>query len=171
MAEEIREVILRKTSASSPAIEPITELLLYEAARSEHVAKVIRPALTQGKIVLCDRFTYSSLAYQGVARALGLDLVRKLNEIATAGLEPDIVVWLKLDPKEGKRRTASRGDTNRLDHEKDRFHELVFEGFERLSREEPQRFVVLDASRPPDEVFRDLLASPLWQKYFGGAKR
>ena len=163
VAEEIRELLLRPRAAGS-SMTPLTELLLYESSRADHVEKVIRPALKNGKSVLCDRFTHSSLAYQGYARGLGVDLVKRLNEAATQGLSPDIVIWLKLAPSEARKRMAARGAKDRLENEDTSFHESVFKAFETIAREESSRFIVLDAAQSPDEVFAQLLAHPLWKQ-------
>jgi dTMP kinase len=167
--EEIREIILRKPAAGTTPIAPLTELLLYEAARAEHVEKLIRPTLAAGKTVLCDRFTHSSVAYQGAARGLGTELVSRLNHAATSGLEPDAVIWLKLDPVEARKRTGSRGGENRLDAEKHAFHQAVFDAFCKMAEDEANHFIVLDASASPDEVFAALCRHPLWIRLFGSA--
>lgn len=160
LADEIRSMILKPDRR----LAPLTELFLFEAARAEHVSTVVRPALAMGKIVLCDRFTHSSLAFQGYARGLGVDLVKELNRIATGGLEPDAVIWLKLSPTEARARIEARGEKTRIDDEAASFHQAVFEAFEAISAAEHERFLVLDARLPPDDVFLSLLRHPLWKK-------
>lgn len=168
LGEEIRKLLL----STNPQLAPtaLTELFLYEAARSQHVSTVIAPALQQKKIVLCDRFTYSSLAYQGVGRGLGSALVQQLNQIATQGLEPQMVIWLKIDPLLAKERRKTRqkdqGENDRIDQEKDSFHKKIALAFEQTARENQNIFLILDASLSADEVFAQLINHPLWQKYF-----
>ena len=162
VAEEIREVIVKP----GRKIEPMTELFLFEAARAEHVANLIKPTLAQGTHVLCDRYTHSSLAYQGVARGLGFDFVDKLNDAATDGLKPDAVVWLKIAPEQAAARVESRGNQSRLDAESLAFHKKVFEAFSEISSREAARFIVLDATKSPAEVFNQLVTHPLWKKLF-----
>lgn len=170
IAEEIREILLRPSRSGPSTLTPMAELFLYEAARAEHVAHVIRPALEAGTTVLCDRFTHSSLAYQGAARGLGVDLATTLNAAATGGLEPDAVLWLKLDPEQARNRRAARGGEDRLEGEKPDFHEAVYAAFSRIAKQEAARFIVLDAALAPDDVFRQLLEHPLWKRLFGSAK-
>ncbi len=159
IAEEIREIILKPNRKLSP----LCELLLFEAARAEHVATFIRPALQSGCSVICDRFTHSSLAYQGIARGLGEEMVAGLNDLATGGLKPTAVIWLKLDPKIAWDRIESRGgEKSRLDSETMAFHRRVFEAFEHLAQRDPEHFIVLDAARSPEEVFQQLLGHPNW---------
>ena len=159
VAEEIREILLKP----GRKLSPVSELLLFEAARAEHVSGFIRPTLAAGTSVVCDRFTHSSLAYQGIARGLGQDVVAGLNRLATGGLEPDAVIWLKLDPKVAWQRIESRGgEKSRLDAETMDFHQRVFEAFKELVDEQPEQFIVLDAALTPDEVFRSLLTHPTW---------
>jgi len=138
-----------------------TELLLMNAARAQHVEQVIEPALTAGKLVLSDRFAESSLAYQGFGRELGLDVSAPICEFATGGLKPDLVLLLDLDVEEGLRRNRKLDEThgrtgatkeNRFEAESLVFHRRVRDGFLELASREPKRFVVLDATRSPDEV-------------------
>jgi len=143
----------------SPPLTPLAELLLFEAARAQHVEMMIRPALAEGAIVVCDRFTDSSVAYQGYGRALGAELVQTLNEIATGGLAPDLTVLLDLSPEAGLRRARSLesgdGATKTRDvigGEADAFHQQVREGFLAIARGEPVRVVVIDASQAAAEV-------------------
>lgn len=163
VAEEIREIII-KPRAGDQSVSPLTELFLYEAARAANVDHVVRPALEAGKFVICDRYTHSTLAYQGYARGLGVELVARLNDAATSGLAPDIVIWLKVAPAEARRRMAGRSDAkDRLESEKDSFHEAVFKAFEEIAGREAKRFIVLDGMKTPGEIFTELLAHPLWK--------
>jgi dTMP kinase len=150
VAERIRELILGEP------MDPWTELFLYEASRAEHLARRILPALEEGAIVLCDRFTDSSLAYQGMARGLDWKTVRALNRIAARGLVPRATVFVDIDPAAGLRDAK---DPNRFEAEGVEFQSLVRKGFLRAIREEPKRFVKVRArSGTPDEMAEKLLA-------------
>lgn len=151
ISEQIREVILNKANTD---MDPRTEALLYAASRRQHLVQKIWPALREGKIVLCDRFLDSSLAYQGVARGLGIDEVLHVNEYATEGQYPDLTFFFDLDPEEGLKRIAANSgrEVNRLDLEKLSFHEKVRIAFLDLSQKFKDRYVVIDASKSPEEV-------------------
>jgi dTMP kinase len=131
------------------------ELFLFEAARAQHVREVIRPALERGAVVLCDRYTDSTVAYQGYGRGLSLDHIRAVNHIATGGLAPHLTVLLDVPPETG----LARKDHQRLDDsiggQPLEFHRRVRQGFLELARREPQRIIVLDASSPLDQVTRE----------------
>ena len=152
IGEEIRSIILDKKNID---MDVRTEALLYAASRRQHIVQKIIPSLKQGKVVLCDRFLDSSLAYQGYARGIGIQKVYEMNLFATEGIEPDLTLFFDLDPEEGLRRIAanSQREVNRLDVEKLSFHQKVREGFLSLSKKFPHRFVVVDASEKPDKVF------------------
>jgi dTMP kinase len=126
-----------------------TELLLYAADRAEHVSKVITPALEAGQVVVCDRFTDSTLAYQGYGRKLDLEKIRQLNHLATGGLQPHLTLWLDLPPEVG---LARRRIPDRLEQERLEFHRRVYQGFQVLAASEPQRIVRVDAEGSPAEV-------------------
>lgn len=145
--ERIRDLLLARD-----AIDPVAELLLFEAARAQLVAEVIRPALERGAIVLCDRFAASSIAYQAMGRGLARDLVERANAVATGGLAPDLVLLLELPAELGLQRRAGAGGGNRFDREAIAFHERVREGFIALASEAPARWCVIDASQPLDAV-------------------
>ena len=132
--------------------EPQTEVFLLEAARCELVARVIHPALAAGRVVLCDRYDDSTLAYQGGGRGLDADVLSRLNRFATGGLRPDLTFLFDLDPAVGLARRAGAGDANRLDLESGAFHQRVRERYLELARQEPARFVVLDAGAPLDAL-------------------
>ena len=158
ISEQIREVILNKANTD---MDPRTEALLYAASRRQHLVQKIWPALREGKIVLCDRFLDSSLAYQGVARGLGIDEVLHVNEYATEGQYPDLTFFFDLDPEEGLKRIAANSgrEVNRLDLEKLSFHEKVRIAFLDLSQKFKDRYVVIDASKSPEEVADDVFAA------------
>ncbi|GIV02369.1 MAG: dTMP kinase [Armatimonadetes bacterium] len=131
-----------------------TEAFLFLADRREHCLHVIRPALLAGKWVVCDRFADSTVAYQGYGAGLDVSELRSMNELATAGLRPDATILLDLDPQVALQRLS---DKNRLDRMPLDYHERVREGFLTESRLDPDRWIVLDASRPPEEVRADAL--------------
>lgn len=151
---ELGRHIWRFFHEAGPQVDPLAELLLFEAARAQHVAEVIRPALERAEIVISDRFMDSSIAYQGYARDLGPDFVALLNSIATGRLTPDLTLLLDLPVEIGLRRAHARsGDTDdSIGAEPTPFHQLVREGFLALAKTEPKRFVIIDASQPLDAV-------------------
>ena len=130
------------------------ETLMYAADRAEHVATLIRPALERGTIVVTDRYVDSTLAYQGAGRALPADEIARLNEWATGGLKPDLTILMDLPPAVGLRRRARSAD--RLEAEPADFHERVRAGFLALARAEPDRYLVLDATRDPASLSREI---------------
>jgi dTMP kinase len=149
LAEGIRALLL------DPARKPgaLAEAFLMEAARAELVATVIRPALEAGRVVLCDRYDDSTLAYQGAGRGLDPGMLAQWNRAATGGLKPDLTLLYDLDPGVGLgRRAADAGETNRLDRETPEFHARVRARFLQLAEDEPERFVVLDAALSPERL-------------------
>ncbi len=151
----IRELLLDPANRSMDAT---TELLLYFADRAQHVVERVRPALAEGRLVLCDRYVQSSLAYQGFGRGLPLARIRQLAEIATGGLQPDVIVLLDLPVEVGLGRVGRRGGRDRLEREVVAFHERVRHGFLSLLAEEPSRWLRLDASLAEESVFGQLWA-------------
>jgi dTMP kinase len=150
IAERLRAILL---DHSTETIAPETEALVILAARCQHVAQVIRPALRQGKIVICDRFVDSTLAYQGYARGLDRKVLRAIHEWATEGLSPDLTVLFNVPVAVGlSRRYRGAGTGNRLDHETERFHRRVRSGFLQLARREPRRIKLVDAAQTPASV-------------------
>lgn len=154
IAEQIREVILNKENT---AMDPVTEALLYAAARRQHLKEKVWPLSKEGKIIISDRFLDSSLAYQGGARGLGIDYILEMNQFATEGYYPELTLLFDVDPRIGLARiAANKGrEVNRLDLEKIDFHDSVRKTFLSLAKRFPERFVVLDASKPFDEVVQD----------------
>lgn len=147
MGERIRALVLDPASAG---LDARTEALLMAAARAQHVAAVVAPALDAGRHVVSDRYTDSSLAYQGFGRGLPVDDLRKLSAFATGGLDPDVVVLLDLPAAEAVRRRGPHPD--RLEAEGHAFHRRVAEGFAALAAADPDRWVVVDASGDPEAV-------------------
>jgi len=149
IGERIREIILDN---SFKEMDPMTEAMLYAASRAQHVAQVIGPALEAGKVVVCDRFVDSSIAYQGFGRELG-DAVEVINSYAIGPYMPDVTFLMKLDPNEGKHRIQENRDTqDRLEHEKLAFHREVYKGYLELEKRYPDRILGIDASRGIDEI-------------------
>ena len=148
---------LRRLLKSSQNMSNMSELLMFEAARAQLVEQVIRPALLVGETVICDRFTASSIAYQGYGRGLDLGLIHQLNGYATGELSPDLTIWLDLPVEVSMaRREQSDGDT--FDSAAPEFHEKVREGYSALSEQNPGRWLVLDATQSPRELARTIWA-------------
>ncbi len=154
VAEKIRELIL---DPSNRALTGRAEMLLYAASRAQHIEERILPALEEGKTVLTDRFTDSSIAYQGFGRGLG-GMVAEVNRIATGGREPDLTIFLDISPAAGMaRKNRQEGHTlDRLEQEKAAFHEKVYEGYLTLAKESGGRVAAIDADRAAEEVFDDI---------------
>lgn len=147
ISEQIRNIILDKSNTN---LEPRTEALLYAASRRQHLVEKIWPALKEGKIVLCDRYLDSSLAYQGHARGLGYENILSINNFATENTFPDLTILFDIQPELGLERISknSNREVNRLDLEKLDFHKKVREGFLELAKKYPERFYIVDASQP-----------------------
>lgn len=140
---------IRKVLLEGGTLDPKCELFLFLADRAQHVAAVVRPALAQGKIVLCDRHADSTVVYQGVGRGLDPQLLRDWNRFATDGLRPDATILLDVDPEIGLSRVT---EANRLDREPLEFHQRIRAAFLDEARREPERWIVVDASQPLDAV-------------------
>jgi dTMP kinase len=149
IADQIRNILL---DADNNAITPLTELLLYAAARAQHLAEVVAPALEAGGIVLCDRFTDATIAYQGYGRRLDLAVIHKLNQLATGGMRPDLTILLDCPAETGLKRAISRINSapgareERFELESLQFHQRVRDGYLALAQLEPERFVIIDAA-------------------------
>lgn len=156
IAEKIRDIIL---SSENEGMDYACEALLYAAARAQHLKDIIIPALERGDIVICDRFTDSTFAYQGIARGLGEEYIDQLNRLATNGLMPDITIFLDYPPHLSFMRKggADRGD--RLESQDMEFHLKVYEGYRILAKREPERFVSIDASGSKQETREKVLAA------------
>lgn len=155
IAEQIRSVILDKNNTE---MDGRTEALLYAAARRQHLVEKIMPSLSEGKVVLCDRFIDSSLAYQGHARGLGIDEVLSINEFAIGSTMPNLTVYMDLDPEIGLARISrNKGrEVNRLDLEELNFHIKVREGYEEVSKRFPERIVKVNANQEIEKVLSDI---------------
>ncbi|MEH7118897.1 dTMP kinase [Neobacillus vireti] len=156
IAEQIRRVILDKENT---AMDPRTEALLYAAARRQHLIEKVKPALQEGKVVLCDRFVDSSLAYQGYARGLGMDEVYTINQFAIEELMPELTIYFDIEPELGMERiNQNKGrEVNRLDLEDLDFHHKVREGYHILLDRFPNRMIRIDASGKVDRVLKETL--------------
>ena len=156
ISEQIRNVILDK---GNTAMDGRTEALLYAASRRQHLVEKVWPAIKEGKIVICDRYLDSSLAYQGGARGLGVENILNINMFATENTWPDLTLLFDIKPEIGLARIASNAnrEVNRLDLEKIEFHNKVRDTFLELAKRYPDRYVVIDASRSRDEVAKATL--------------
>jgi dTMP kinase len=158
LADRIRAILLD----SGNVIDPVAELFLFAASRRQNVMEVIRPAIARGDVVLCDRFTDSTLAYQGFGRLLTLDKLRALNDWATDSTKPDAVLIFDISEETGLSRARSRNegavaDEGRFELEDLRFHRRVREGYLTLAAAEPRRYVVIDADGTADEVYERMM--------------
>ena len=142
---------LRRWLKGEGEIDPLTELLLFNASRAHLVSQVIRPALDGGSIVICDRFFHSTIAYQGYGRGLDLGLIETVNNIATQGLRPDLIVLLDIAAEQGLKRKNLR---DRFEREEIAFHQRVRQGYLEMAKKDPQRWLVIDGSLPRKEVER-----------------
>lgn len=150
IGEKLREILLDPANCEMTAV---TEMMIYAAARAQHVREFIRPALEQGKIVICDRFVDSSIAYQTYGRELG-DMVQAVNEYAVDGVMPDITFWMDINPEAGRERIGFREDSSldRLEMEKMDFHQRVYDGYSRLCQDEPDRVKRVNATGTIEEI-------------------
>ncbi|MGN1398866.1 MAG: dTMP kinase [Erysipelotrichaceae bacterium] len=149
IAEQIRRVIL---DVNNTAMDSRTEALLYAASRRQHLVEKIIPALNDGKIIICDRFIDSSLAYQGYARGIGIEEVLKINQFSIEGYFPDLTIYYDIDAQTGLNRISGRNNLDRLDVESLNFHKQVHRGYEIVCQLFPDRIKVIDASLSKEEV-------------------
>jgi dTMP kinase len=155
IGDQIRKILL---DSANKALDPSAELLLYAASRAQHLREVILPALAAGTIVLCDRFSDATLAYQGYGRGLDKDMIGELDRIVTAGMRPDLTVLLDIDAAAGLARARGRNSSRglegeaRFENEEIAFHERVRQGYLTLAKKEPERIRVVDASPAQDRI-------------------
>lgn len=154
ISREIRRVLL---STKHDMMDSMTELLLYNAARIQHIKEKILPAIDSGKIVITDRFSDSTVAYQGYGRGISLKLIDSLDKAATGRMRPDLTILLELDVKTGLMRNKHINKVDRLELEDIKFHEKVRKGFLRLASKEPKRIKIVKASKGLDEVHREIV--------------
>lgn len=153
IGEKIRNIILDNENVE---MSPVTEALLYAASRAQHVTEVIRPCLKQGKVIICDRYIDSSIAYQGVGRGLGIDVVSKINSVAIQGIMPDLTVFFDIDPEVALNRKIEDGKADRLELEKLEFHKKVYKGYKQIASTN-SRIKIIDASRSVMEIHKDVV--------------
>ncbi|MEA4971613.1 Thymidylate kinase [bioreactor metagenome] len=154
ISEKIREIIL---DINNKEMTGMTEALLYAAARAQHVEEKIIPAVNAGKIVICDRFVDSSIAYQGAARGLGSDVIMQINKFALNGMMPDITLFFNLSPEKGMLRKKNQRELDRMESEKLDFHKKVYEGYKYLCNKYPQRIRVIDADDTVENVHEHVI--------------
>ncbi len=162
----VRQVLL---DPASEGMTSVAELLLYFADRAQNVAEVVRPGLAAGRVVFCDRYVESSLAYQGYGRGLPREQILALAELATGGLRPDLIVLIDVPVEVGLQRVTRRGGHDRLESEKRAFHERVRQGYFELMEAEPARWLRLDGVPEPERVFDSLWSELAERGYVGGA--
>lgn len=160
IGDKLRDILL---DVSNDEMNEMTEMLIYAASRAQHIKELIEPSLKKGKIVISDRYIDSSIAYQGYGRRLGEDAVKIVNEYASYGLIPDLTFWLDLDPELGRKRILSRAmiqdkdvTFDRIELEKNDFHNRVREGYKEIARKNPERVHRIDASLKADEVWEEI---------------
>lgn len=154
ISEQIRNVIL---NVDNTEMDYMTEALLYAASRRQHLVEIIKPAINSGKIVICDRYVDSSLAYQGYARGLGISEVYEINNYAIGGYFPDLTIYIDIDPEIGISRIKNNNrDMDRLDLERIDFHNQVREGYLKVSKMFPDRIKVVNGNQTIDEIYKEI---------------
>lgn len=156
ISEEIRHIIL---DTKNTEMRNTTEALLYAASRAQHVGEKIIPAMEADRVVVCDRFVLSSLVYQGIGRGLGVDKIKELNDFATTGLEPDLILFFDIDPKVALTRKTKRSKADRLEKENLEFHRSVYEGYKSLLDIYGDRVKIIDAKNSKRNVFEQVRKS------------
>ena len=156
LGKGLRHLLLKQDAGES--VSDRAELLMYAADRAQHVETCLKPELLKGTIVLCDRFTDSTIAYQGYGRGLNLNLIKQLNDIATGGLQSDLTLWLDINVEAGLARVKARGGCDRIEQADLEFHRLVQQGFADLARENKSRIVRINADRTEYEVAQEIQA-------------
>lgn len=153
ISEDIRRIIL---DTNNTEMKATTEALLYAASRAQHVGEKIIPAIKADRVVVCDRFVLSSLVYQGKARGLGVENIRKLNEFATIGLEPDLILFFDMDPELALKRKTKKSKGDRLEREKIDFHKDVYKGYKSLLGMYGDKVAIIDAKNSKRNVFEQV---------------
>lgn len=153
IGDQIRRVLF---DLDNKGMNPRSEILLFQASRAQLVEEVIRPALEARKVVLCDRYVDSTLAYQGYGHKVDMQALREIVDFATGGLKPDLTIFLDVPVDEGLNRRNKGGDWNRLDDYDKEFHRRVYDGYQKLIAAEPGRWAVVNAARTPEEVAGEL---------------
>lgn len=154
ISEAIREILL---NGKNSEMTNECEALLYAAARMQHLADRVEPALREGKLVICDRYVDSSLAYQAYARGLGVEFVTQINDYAMKAYRPDVTVFIDLSPEEAFKRKHGADENDRLEQAGMEFHKRVYEGYKTVAKNDPERVACVDGRQTPDGVFADVL--------------
>ncbi|MBR2903804.1 MAG: dTMP kinase [Clostridia bacterium] len=155
ISEQIREILL---NGKNGEMTDECEALLYAAARAQHLSDKVEPALSEGKLVICDRYIHSSYAYQGYARGLGVDFVKKINAYAEESYSPDLTIFINLSPKDAFARKKGADENDRLEQAGLAFHERVYEGYLALAKD-GKNIVTVDGKGTPDEIFAEVLTA------------
>lgn len=154
IGEKIREIIL---DTENSEMSDITEAMLYAASRAQHVNEKIKPALLEDKIVICDRFVDSSIAYQSSARGISRELIEDINKYAVCGITPDITLYFDITPEEGIKRKKNMHELDRIEKEKEDFHKRVYDGYQNLLKLYPERIKRVDASQSISDVHKQVI--------------
>lgn len=154
ISEAVRDIILNKDYME---MSDVTESLLYAAARAQHVNELIIPSLEDGKLIICDRFVDSSIAYQGYARELDIESIEMVNNYATRGIQPDLTILLDIDVENALKRKKKQKELDRMELEKLDFHKKVSDGFKELAITNSNRIKLIDANRTIDEVHKEII--------------
>ncbi len=154
ISEEIREILL---NGKNSEMTDECEALLYAASRVQHLSDRVEPALAEGKLVICDRYVDSSLAYQAYARGLGVDFISKINAYALEKYLPDVTIFIDLTPEAAFLRKKGADANDRLEQAGMAFHKRVYEGYKALAKAEPQRVICIDGNQTPAEIFEDVV--------------
>ena len=154
ISEAIREILL---SGKNMEMTDECEALLYAASRVQHLHDRVEPALSEGKLVICDRYVDSSLAYQAYARGLGEEFVSRINDYALKNYAPDVTIFIDLSPKDAFARKHGADQNDRLEKAGSAFHDRVYEGYKAVAKAEPKRVVCVDGKQTPDAIFADVL--------------
>ena len=162
IGEAIREIIL---NPDYKEMGHMTELLLYASARAQLVNQVIKPALAEGKAVICDRFVESSAVYQGIGRGLGVDTVYEVNNFALGDVKPKLTIFMDLDAEDGIKRKKKQAELDRMEQEDLSFHKRVVEGYRQLAKLYPERIVPINATLPIDEI-HSMIVQEVEQRFF-----
>lgn len=152
ISEQIRDIILDNNNTE---MSYVAEAMLYAASRAQLVSEFIKPNLEKGKVVISERYVYSSIVYQGIARNLGIQRVKEINDFAIDGLEPDLVLFFDINPEKALNRKLSKGDGDRLENEKLDFHKKVYEGYKEISKIYNE-IISINADKSADELFSDI---------------
>ncbi len=156
ISEDIRNIILDNNNTN---MSYVAEALLYAASRAQHVSQKIRPAIEAGKVIICERFVLSSLVYQGIARGLGVEKVKEINDFAIQGIEPDLILFFDIPPDIALRRKTRKNQGDRLEREKLDFHEKVYEGYLSLMEIYKGKIKLIDATKTRDDTFEQVKAA------------